>query len=67
MRTSDSKELPLGKVSEKAGSMRPLRKRMTMKLCVMVETRPDQSCAPAVIGMGTEGAACDHKKMYMKL
>ena len=47
--------------------MRPLRKRMPMKLCVMVDTRPDQSGVPAVIGMGTEGAACDHKKMCMKL
>ena len=33
--------------------MRPLRKRMPMKLCVMVDTRPDQSGVPAVIGMGT--------------
>ena len=47
--------------------MRPLRKRMPMKLCVMVDTRPDQSGVPAVIDMGTEGAACDHKKMYMDL
>ena len=47
--------------------MRPLRKRMPMKLCVMVDTRPDPSGVPAVLGMGTEGAACDHKKMCMKL
>ena len=33
--------------------MRPLRKRMPMKLCVMVDTRPDQSGVPAVISMGT--------------
>ena len=39
--------------------MRPLRKRMPMKLCVMVDTRPDQSGVPAVIGMSTD--------LYMEL